>query len=523
MRSDSFFSRLFSVCGLILLLCGAARAQELSGDFYAYQQRIVRCRDNANSTRASFDSLEQACAALSRSHPEEAARARLILGELYKDAANVGLRDSRTSQRHYRAACATAARDDHFTRSKALYCQGLLYYYNRPDLEQDFDSAYYYFSQAARYDDLYLVGLGVLLQYGLGVRQDEKAALANFAAAIAGGSDCYADFYATEYALRARSDNSLNTEAYNDYRKYFVENNLNGNWPSALSYLRKSAEAGYPPALLDLSIHYMSGKIQASRAEIIENAENLLQRAVKAKYVPAIYQYGYLQQCLLTSSDDKRAKTMFDYYKRSAEAGHAPGQCATGVCYLKGYGTRQDLEKAGEWITAAVNQGYKRAIDMQDQVLLEIQRIKGEKMAARQERLRKWAAAMQIIAGVADAASQALTLNTPSAPQHFTNSSEVMRGTSSQAAAAAPISAAQEVSIGYHTVLKIGDGFGEVWTDNKGTMEICENSRTKMKSIKLGGKYYTLSENHKSEFLGVPVSRYNYFTIIGNVYYYVSL
>lgn len=499
-------------------------SQELSADFYAYQQMIIDCKENAAASQASFDSVEQACETLSKKHPTEAARAQLLLGELYKDAANVGLRDSKTSQRYYRTACSTAGEKDVFTRSKALYCQGLLYYYDRPDLEQNFDSAYSYFNQAARYGDQYLVGLGVLLQYGFGVAQDEKAALANYAAAIAGGSGCYADFYATEYALRARSNNTLDMEAYNNYRKYFVENNLNGNWSAALGHLRKSSDAGYPPALLDMSIHYINGKIAANRAEIVDNAEKLLQQAVKAKYLPAIHQYGYLQQCLLTSTDDKRSKIMFDYYKRAGEAGYAPGQYATGGCYLKGYGTRQDLDKAGEWVTAAAIQGYKPAVEMQDQVLAEIERLKGEKIAARHERLRKWATAMQIIAGVADAASQAMTINTPPSNQHYSNSSQVTSSTPVHVSVeTSPRTTSEEISKGYFPVLKVGNDFGVVWSDGKGTVEICENSRDKMKSIKIGGNYYTLTENHKNEFLGVPVSRYNYFTIIHNAYYFVSL
>ena len=524
MHTNQLTMQRIFLCSLLLLWCGTLLPQELSKDFYAYQQKMVKCRDDKNSVQTDFEDVARACESIASTHPSEEARAYLLMGELYKDAVNANLRNSPLSQAYYRKACASAGPDDVFTSSKALYCQGLLYYTSRPDMMQNFDSSFYYFSQAARYDDLFLVGLGSLLQYGLGVEQDEKAALANYAAAIAGGSDCYADFYATEYTLRARANGSLNLEAYNDYCKYYVENNLNGNWTTALGFLKKSAAAEYPPAMLDLAIFYMNGKIVPDREGMIANADLVLQKAVKTGYLPAIYQYGFLQECQLTSAEDKRAKTLFNYYKRSAESGYAPGQYATGICYLNGYGTKQDLDKAGAWVTAAVNQGYKRAVDGQNKVLARIENIKQEKAIARQERLRKWAMAMEIISGVADAASQAMTTNAPPTQKHYGNSAQVMSDSPSHSYSSTPSSAAsEEISRGYCPVLKIGNGFGDTWSDGKGSVEISENSRSKMKSIKIGNKYYTLSENHKNEFLGVPVSRYNFFTIIGNVYYFVAL
>lgn len=524
MTSYCFFLRKSVLIGLFMLLCNFMTAQEYSDDFYTFEQNMVKCKKDAEAVRADLDAVVRSCEEIVRTHPSEGPRALLLVGELYKDAANEELCDSRLSQKYYRRAYATSAPDDHFTRSKALYCQGLLYYYNRQDFPQDFDSAYYYFNQAARYEDLYLVGVATLLQYGFGVEQDEKSALANYAVAIAGGSDCFADFYATEYTLRARTNGTLNTEAYDNYRRYFVENNLNRNWSSALPLLKAAAEAGYPPAMLDLSIFYMNGKIISDRQEIIDQADRVLQQAVKAGYVPAMYQYGFLQECQLTSAGDKRAKTMFEYYKRSAEAGYAPGQYATGICYLKGYGVKQDLEKAGEWVTAAVNQGYKRTVEGQNSVLAQIEKINAEKENARQERIRKWAMAMEIIAGVANVASQAMTVNVPTSSQHYANSSQVLNGTPAQTKSeVSSQTASTEVSKGYFPVVKIGKGFGQTWSDAKGTVEVCENTRSKIKSIKIGNRYFTLSENRKNEFLGVSVARYNYFTIINDVYYFVAL
>ena len=524
MISHRLFQKKSILIGLFLLLCNFMIAQELSDDFFAFQQKMVKCKEDAGAVQADIEAVVLSCEEIVRTHPSEGPRALLLLGELYKDAVNVELCDSRLSQKYYRRAYSTSAPDDYFTRPKALYCQGLLFYQNRQDFSQDFDSAYYYFNQAARYEDLYLVGVAALLQYGFGIEQDEKSALANYAVAIAGGSDCFADFYATEYALRARTNGTLSTEAYDNYRKFFVENNLNKNWTSALSFLKKAAEAGYPPAILDLSIYYMSGKIVSDRQEIIDQADRILQQAVRIGYVPALYQYGFLQECQLTSVGDKRAKIMFDYYKRSAEAGYAPGQYATGICYFKGYGVKQDLEKAGEWVTAAVNQGYKRAVEGQNSVLAQIAKINAEKENARQERIRKWAIAMEIITGVADAASQAMTMNEPSSSPHYANSSQVLKGVPAPAKTeVSTYTASEEVSKGYFPVVKIGNGFGQTWSDAKGTMEVCENSRSKIKSIKVGNKYYTLSENRKNEFLGVSVARYNYFTIIQDVYYFVAL
>lgn len=417
----------------LLLIYFSVYAQDLSSEYYQFEQKLVACMNNANSTQDDFDQLMAIRDQLAINHSNENARGYLVMGELYKEASNPALRNSIKAQSFYRKAFDVAAPDDDFVRSKALYNQGLLYYKSTLDFTQNFDSAYYYFSEATHYDDLYLVGVATLLQYGFGVEMNEADALAHYAMAIAKGSDCFADFYAVDYNLQARVNGSLNDEAFDNFRIYFIEKNLNNNLLNGLGYLRAAADSGYAPAQLDIAILYINGQIETKREAMIAGAERYLKPASDAGYVPAIYMYGYLNECQIISQKDKRIKTMFQYYKQSAEAGYAPGQYSTGLCYLQGLGTKQNLDKAGEWVTAAVNQGYKRAVDGQEAVFAELAK---QKQFKRDERIRKWTNALAIVAGVADVASQAMTLAVPPSNQHYSNSSQVasrkVQSTSSQ-------------------------------------------------------------------------------------------
>eukprot|EP00729_Bicosta_minor_P032232 gene32232-biopygen19693 len=57
------------------------------------------------------------------------------------------------------------------------------------------------------------------------------------------------------------------------------------------------------------------------------------------------------------------------WFRKSAEAGHAKGQCSLGIMYYDGKGVEQDWSKAVRWFQLAGAQGFKDALTVLDAML----------------------------------------------------------------------------------------------------------------------------------------------------------
>lgn len=58
---------------------------------------------------------------------------------------------------------------------------------------------------------------------------------------------------------------------------------------------------------------------------------------------------------------DRNARKAFQWFRQGAERGHAPSQCALGLCYYNGRGCSADATTAMHWFHEAALQGYAEA------------------------------------------------------------------------------------------------------------------------------------------------------------------
>ena len=72
--------------------------------------------------------------------------------------------------------------------------------------------------------------------------------------------------------------------------------------------------------------------------------------------------YMYAKGKGVEQDHDEAAK----WFRKSAEAGHAKGQCSLGIMYYDGKGVEQDWSKAVRWFQLAGAQGFKVALTVLD-------------------------------------------------------------------------------------------------------------------------------------------------------------
>ncbi len=169
-----------------------------------------------------------------------------------------------------------------------------------------------------------------------------------YAEGIGGGADAEkAEFWFAK-ALAMDPDNS---ELQLQYMQYLSD----GRNPE--SFLKKCADAGYAPALLDIGLPaaeklYLAGQIEDAVPLFQQLDEN--GSAEGAYYLARVYDLGQggLQP------DPVEA---FLYYKKASEGGHAPAQLELARMYAKGRGTVEDPEQAEFWYRQAAGNGYAEA------------------------------------------------------------------------------------------------------------------------------------------------------------------
>lgn len=165
--------------------------------------------------------------------------------------------------------------------------------------------------------------------------------------------------------------------------------------PAAVEWLRKAADAGHAPAMRDLGICYMNGKVVAcngstarewlelaadrndtksmmllsgffadGRSEVsvpkdLPRAFELMKRAADLN-VPEAQQIlgNFYYEGTGVLRDTKQAVT---WWRRAAEQRHAPAQFELGEAYRRGECVPQDTKEAMRWFRRAAAQGHKMA------------------------------------------------------------------------------------------------------------------------------------------------------------------
>ena len=461
--------------------------------------------------QADFDKLVSV-------HPNETPNAALTMGRLFLHSKNLQIKDFAKAEDYFNMAYSLTSEDDIHVRSNALYNLGLIYIKN--SAVQDFDKAFSFITQASTYDDIFLVGLGILYQYGLGVGQDERLAMECYSKSIKRGNDNYVDFYAAEYALWNREQGTLNYEAFNNFRRYLVEIFVNDNVQNGLPYLKKAADAGYSPALYDWATRYIDGSIKANESEVVNNADFYLKKAIDAGYIPAMYQYGYLWQI---RADNKNA---FKYFEMAAEKGYAPAQSAAGLCYYVGRGTTRDIKKAAMYLTAASEQGYTRLDRFRKAAIDEIEgweevRRNWEDVRQSWEEVKQsWPDAIDGIVGMISDSYDYIDNNATSNQQtpYYNNYSQFIADLPSYGGNDGGSSVYTFVGSFYATVISEGYGKSSSWRTSANIYQ-----KGSSYYVKIGGTYYPLLDNSVSTYMGYSTNRANYSAIINNSVYFVRI
>lgn len=411
---------IFFLCCFCLQM---VEAQNRSQEYWALHNTMIKVRGKAKAAEKDQAKVLSLYQTVITQHPTEAARANLLVGEMYRTMTNQSLNDGVRSLNYYRQALKAVEATDTTVLSLALYNVGLVYYMGVTGIEQNFDSAFYYFNAAADLSDNYAAGLGNLYQYGLGVDQDLHRAIDCYARAIKSDMQCYADLYSADYMLKLYNEGKLFTPAYDDYVTYFMNVAIPfGNVEKGMAAIRRSAEAGFAPALFDLGVRYTEGKVTKDRNEMMLQAHQCFEHPALENYAPALYMNGYVYECQKKKPMDDNAQTMFRYYKLSSELGFAPGQLSLALCYIRGVGTEQNLDEGENMLFAALEQRETRAVRGQNFFFWELDRARKEVSGDKAYRREKAMAIVNTIIGVARIVADAYATFAPTqseAPRHY--------------------------------------------------------------------------------------------------------
>lgn len=139
-------------------------------------------------------------------------------------------------------------------------------------------------------------------------------------------------------------------------------------YQKAVQYLMKSAEAGYPKAMLYLSLCYEYGKglsIDVPKAiELRRKAIAWYKEKAKAGNVEAQYELGNCYDCkfYVDENEEQAEKEAIKWYTKAAESGHIIAQLDLAGCYSC-YDHYADEDKAIEWYTKAAVSGSVDAMN----------------------------------------------------------------------------------------------------------------------------------------------------------------
>ncbi|MGM9579734.1 MAG: CFI-box-CTERM domain-containing protein [Anaerovibrio sp.] len=139
---------------------------------------------------------------------------------------------------------------------------------------------------------------------------------------------------------------------YNVADGYYYGKGVDTDYTEAIEWYEKAAEAGIADAMVKIGDMYLMGDgVNVDE----EEAAVWYKRAIEAGDTSGEAYWG--MGVLSNSEWDK-----LQNFKKSAEAGYAPGMCGLGNCYLNGEGTNLDENNGVYWLGKAADGGYTSAI-----------------------------------------------------------------------------------------------------------------------------------------------------------------
>lgn len=164
--------------------------------------------------------------------------------------------------------------------------------------------------------------------------------------------------YSIQYYLNGLENNSITTEAWDNYIEGLILYTVESLSDEAIPYLEKSINLGFIPARKTLADIYFIKRNIDKAIEIITPASEL-------SYPPAVHQHGYY---IYTTTIGK----LFQYepmaqvaslWQKGADLGFPNSLWVVGELYTNGYGLaiKKDLNMAYNYLNAAVESGMVEA------------------------------------------------------------------------------------------------------------------------------------------------------------------
>jgi len=128
-----------------------------------------------------------------------------------------------------------------------------------------------------------------------------------------------------------------------------------GDFASAVSYLRKSANAGYAPAQNNLGLAYEAG--EGVHVDMNEAFKWYLKSA-NQDYAEALNNLG----CIYL--DKQQYSNAFSNFHRAAEKGYALAQLSIGTMYINGISVKESRSEGIMWLKKSAAQGNADAVSV---------------------------------------------------------------------------------------------------------------------------------------------------------------
>lgn len=223
-------------------------------------------------------------------------------------SSNIGLGNCYFNGHGVQKDCAKAF--EYYKRGESDEKLGMCYYYGY-GVEKNYHAAFEHLSEAGEWSD-YSELLGNCYYYGYGTEQNWDKAYEVYE------NGKYSFDTPDEYIEKAKSGNAIIQyivgDAYSSGSYGAAE--VGQDDEEALKWYRKSANAGFTKAMIELAGYY----------------------------------------------EDDNEYEMFKWYMRAAEKGNAEAQYHVGKCYENGIGVESDEYEAFEWYQKAADQDYADAI-----------------------------------------------------------------------------------------------------------------------------------------------------------------
>lgn len=179
------------------------------------------------------------------------------------------------------------------------------------------------------------VTLGIMYDYGQGVKQDDKEAM--------------------KWYIKA-AEQGIPVVQHDVGVKYFQGMGVEQDYKEAAKWWEMSANAGLADSEFNLGLLYYRGlgleKDYTKAAELFRKAAE--QGHSHAQYSLAVmYAFG--------NGMEKDYAEALKWFRKSADQGVAQAQFNLGVFYENGYGLEKDMDKAREWYRKAADQGLEEA------------------------------------------------------------------------------------------------------------------------------------------------------------------